>query len=57
MDLDVAQRFLSQEDKRSDYETRIFRQKAMAVVMDAAKVTDKEVTREELYEEEDAADA
>lgn len=57
MDVDVARRFLSQDDKRSDYEDRIYRQKAMAVVMDNAKVTTKTVTREELEESEDAAHA
>ena len=57
MDLDVAYRFLDQEDKRSDYEDRIYRQKAIANIMDNAKVTNKTVTREELEESEDTADA
>jgi trigger factor len=57
MELEVAQRFLDQEDKRSDYENRIYRQKAMAIVMDAAKVKDKVVTREEMEKEEESADA
>lgn len=57
MDLDVAKRFLSQDDKRSDYEERIYRKKAVAVIMDNAKVTDKKVTREELEKDEEAADA
>ena len=57
MDVAIAQRFLEQEDKRNDYETQIYRQKALAVVMDSAKVTDKVVTREELAKEEEAADA
>lgn len=57
MDLDVANRFLSQEDKRSDYEDRIYRNKALAVVMDSAKITDKKVTREELEKDEEAIDA
>jgi trigger factor len=55
MDIDIAKRFLDQDDKRSDYEERIFRKKAVAVIMDNAKVTDKKVTREEL--EKDGADA
>jgi len=55
MELDIAKRFLDQEDKRSDYEERIYRKKAVAVVMDSAKVTEKKVTREEL--EKDSADA
>ena len=57
MELEVAHRFLNQEDKRSDYEDRIYRKKAMAVIMDNAKITDKTVTREELEESEESADA
>ena len=57
MDMEIAQNFLNQEDKRSDYEERIYRKKAIAVVMDSAKVTDKKVTRDELEKSEDAADA
>lgn len=57
MDVEIARRFLKQDDKRSDYEDRIYRQKAMAVVMDNAKVTEKPVTREELEESEDTANA
>lgn len=55
MELDIAKRFLDQEDKRSDYEERIYRKKAVAIIMDSAKVTEKKVTREEL--EKDSADA
>jgi len=57
MEMDIAMRFLDQEDKRSDYENRIFRRKALAVVMDNAKVKEKKVTREELYKEGEEADA
>ncbi len=57
MDIDVANRFLSQEDKRSDYEERIYRKKAVAVIMDSAKVKEKKVTREELEKDEEATDA
>lgn len=55
MDMEIAKRFLDQEDKRSDYEERIYRKKAVAVIMAGAKVTDKKVTREEM--EKDGADA
>ena len=55
MDMEIAKRFLDQEDKRSDYEERIYRKKAVAVIMAGAKVTDKKVTREEM--EKDSADA
>jgi len=57
MDIEVANRFLSQEDKRSDYEERIYRKKAVAVIMESAKITDKKVTREELEKDEEATDA
>jgi trigger factor len=55
MDIDIAKRFLDQDDKRSDYEERIYRKKAVAAIMESAKVTEKKVTREEL--EKDSADA
>lgn len=54
MELDIAKRFLDQEDKRSDYEERIFRRKAVTVIMDNAKITDKPVTRDELDKDEEA---
>ena len=49
----VAQ-YMAQGDQRSTFEDRIFRAKAMAAIMDNAKVSDKELTREELEEEEKA---
>lgn len=57
MDIEIAQRFLSQDEKRSDYEDRIYRKKALAAVMDNAKIKDKKVTREELEKFEEEADA
>jgi len=56
MDLAVVQRFLSQADQRSEYETRIFRQKAMKVVLDHAKITEKEVARDELEKQDEDSD-
>jgi trigger factor len=56
MDMQVVQRFLSQSEQRSDYEGRIFRQKAIKVVLDAATITDKEVSRDELNKQDEEAD-
>lgn len=51
----VAQ-YLAQEGDRGKYHDRIFRTKALKVVMENAKVTDKELTREEMDEAETAAE-
>ncbi len=51
MGMEVVNRYLQQEDQRDEYATRIYRQKALAVVMQHAIVTDKEVTEEELQKE------
>jgi trigger factor len=48
MEMDVVQKFLQQDDQRDSYESRIFRQKAMEVVISSATVTEKEVSSEEL---------
>ncbi len=47
----VAQ-YIAQSDERDSYESRIYRTKALAVIMDNAKITDKELPREELDKEE-----
>lgn len=57
MDMDVVRRFLSQSDQRDEYASRIFRQKALAVLTSDAKITDKEVSRERLEEEDEAAES
>ena len=49
----VAQ-YMAQGEQRSTYADRIFRTKAMDIILDAAKITDKELTREELEEIEAA---
>jgi len=54
---DVISRYLRQEDKRDEYEDRIFRKKALAVVMDNAKIVEKEVPREELEKEDDTVES
>jgi trigger factor len=52
-EMQLIQKFLTQSDQHDEYAGRIFRRKAMAVVMDNAKITDSEVTRDELDEEHD----
>ncbi len=49
----VAQ-YMAQGDQRSTYADRIYRAKAMAVVIDSAKIADIELSREELDEVEKA---
>lgn len=51
VDINVLGDYLGEdEERRNSYEDRIVRNKAIQVIMDNAKVTDKEVTREELEE-------
>lgn len=50
-DINVVNRFLSQEENYNDYAHRILRRKAIAVVTENAAYTDKEVTRETLEQE------
>lgn len=50
----VVAQYMSQGDNRSTYVDRIYRAKSMAVIMDNATITDKELTREELDAEEEA---
>ena len=52
MEMQVVQRFLAQDDQRDSYENRIFRQKALGVVLDSAKVTEVEVSRDELNQKD-----
>lgn len=54
MKLDVVQRFLSQAEQRSDYEGRIFRRKAMQILVNAAEIRDVVVSQEEMDKEEEA---
>jgi trigger factor len=55
VDSDTVSRYISEEaDRRSMYESRIFRAKAMNVIMEHAKVTDKEVPQDEIEETEKA---
>ncbi|MCC6490732.1 MAG: trigger factor [Candidatus Hydrogenedentes bacterium] len=53
MQTDLVSRYISEEtDRRSMYESRIFRAKAMNAVMEHAKITDKEVPSDEIEEAE-----
>jgi trigger factor len=54
---DVVANYLEEGGRRGQTEGRIFRAKAMKVIMDNAKVKDKEVTQEELESEENTNDA
>ena len=49
----VAQ-FMASAEQRSGYEDRIFRSKALAVIIEHANITDKELTRDELEAAEEA---
>lgn len=44
---EAAARYIEESGRRSSYEARILRAKAMRIVMEHAQITDKEVTREE----------
>jgi trigger factor len=49
LDLNVLGDYVgADEGRRNQYEERIFRAKALKVIMDNAKVTEREMTREEL---------
>ncbi len=55
IDSDTVAQYMSEEsDRRSMYEGRIYRAKAMDLIMEHAKVTDKEVPREEIEETDEA---
>jgi len=55
IDSDTVARYISEEsDRRSMYEGRIYRAKAMDLIMEHAKVTDKEVPRDELEQTDEA---
>jgi len=55
MDSDTVSQYISEEaDRRSMYEGRIFRAKAMNVIMEHATIADKEVPRDEIEEADQA---
>ena len=53
MDMDTVSRFLQQEDQQDEYANRIYRQKAMAAVIENAKITEKKISREELEKQDE----
>ncbi len=58
MRADMVSQYMSEESqRRGTYEGRIFREKAIKIVMENATITDKEVEREELEEQANDADA
>lgn len=58
MRADVVSQYMSEESqRRGSYEGRIFREKAIKIVMEHAKIKDKEVEREDLEEQAHDADA
>lgn len=52
--VEMVAQYMAQGDQRSTYADRIYRAKAMAVVLEHATVTDKELSRDELDEIEKA---
>ncbi len=51
IEIDAVTNYIAQEDRRSSYMGRIVRRKALAVIVDNAKIVDKEVSHEEMHEE------
>ncbi len=54
-DVDMVAGYIKEEGQRNSYLDRIYRAKALAVIMDNATITDKELTRDELEESEGAS--
>jgi len=50
-DVEMVSQYLRQGENRSSFIDRIYRQKAVAVIIDNAKIKDKELTRDELEKE------
>jgi trigger factor len=56
-DAEMVAQYLKQGEHRNTYADRIYRSKALAVIMDNAKIMDKELTREELDKEAPAPES
>lgn len=54
VEVEMVAQYLAQGEQRNATIDRIYRAKTMAVIMDAAKITDKELTREEMEKAEAA---
>ena len=50
-DVDMVAQYLRQGENRSSFIDRLYRKKALSVIIDNAKITDKELTREALEKE------
>ena len=56
-EVELVAQYLAQGEQRNATVERIFRSKTLAVIIDNAEVTEKELTREELDGVEDGAEA
>ena len=54
-EVDMVAEYIKEEGQRNSYLDRIYRARALAVIMDNATITDKELTRDELEESEGAS--
>ena len=54
-EVEMVAQYIKQGEQRNSYLDRIYRAKALAVIMDNAKVTDKELTHDESDESEGAS--
>lgn len=54
-EVDMVAQYIKESGQRDTYLDRIYRAKALAVIMDNAKITDKELRRDELEESEGAS--
>jgi hypothetical protein len=52
LDVEMVARYLAQSSERNTLADRIYRNKALAVIIENATITDKELTREEMDQEE-----
>ena len=55
IDIDAVGGYFAEENRRTSTESRLFRTKALRIIMDNATVTDKELSREELDKESQAS--
>ena len=56
MNMDAIQRFLQGDEQRSDYEGRIYRRKALQIVLNASEIKDVVVSQDELDKEDEDTD-
>ena len=56
-DMEVVSRYLRTAERQDEYADRIYRRKALAVIMETATFIDKEVTPEEMEQEDGQEDA